>query len=120
MLKRICIGFEIDVAHDFDMRIEISLQPWALFGSNERIIDQQVFGAVLGSLSLSASLSWYLALEKLIAFDRSSVMSIKMAWLTVFDPFYFWKIDFSFLLGIWSYHWSKEGPCHHIKLFCSE
>ena len=37
-------------------------------------IDQYVFGAVLGSLSLIASLSWYLALEKPIAFDTSSVI----------------------------------------------
>ena len=138
LLKRICRALETDVAHNFNMHIEIPSQPWALFGSNERIsliivsvsilmseslvtvsmvwllgrelsfvislhcslkkslnrsalskksvtnslfarrggingifepltiafkIDQYVFGAVLGSLSLIASLSWYLALE---------------------------------------------------------
>ena len=153
------------------MRIEIPSQPWALFGSNERIslvivsvsilmseslvtvsmvwllgrelsfvislhcslkkslnrsalskksvtnslfarrggingifepltiafkIDQYVFGAVLGSLSLIASLSWYLALEKLIAFDNSSVISLKIAWSIVLDSLCFWNTVFSF------------------------
>ena len=59
-------------------------------------IDQYVFGAVLGSLSLIASLSWYLALEKLIAFDNSSVISLKIAWSIVLDSLCFWNTVFSF------------------------
>ena len=47
------------------------------------------FGAILGSLSLMASCSLYLALEKLIAFDNFSGISFKMTWSTVFDSFYF-------------------------------
>ena len=49
---------------------------------------------VLGSLNLTASLSWYLALEKLIVFDNSSEASLKMAWSTMFDSFCFENIAF--------------------------
>ena len=51
--------------------------------------DYYGFGAILGSLSLMASCSLYLALEKLIAFDNFSGISFKMTWSTVFDSFYF-------------------------------
>ena len=50
-------------------------------------IDSYVFGAVLGSLSLTASLSWYLSLEKLIAFDNSIVISFKMTRSHLFNSF---------------------------------
>ena len=36
-IKKIRGGFEITVAHNFNMRIEIPSQPWALFGSTEGI-----------------------------------------------------------------------------------
>ena len=48
--------------------------------------DQQVFGAVLGSLRLTVSFS-YFDLKKLIAFDNSKVLPVKTAWSNVFDPF---------------------------------
>ena len=36
-LKRICRGFEVEVGHSFNMRIEIPSQPLALVGSYEQI-----------------------------------------------------------------------------------
>ena len=38
VLKSIANGFEIKEAHTFIMRIDISLCPWALLGSNDLII----------------------------------------------------------------------------------
>ena len=37
LLKRICGGFAIDFAHNFNMRIEIPSQPLALLQSHERM-----------------------------------------------------------------------------------
>ena len=42
LLKRICRGFEIDVAHNFYMFTEIPSQPWALFEYNEQLEMQLV------------------------------------------------------------------------------
>ena len=57
-------GFEIDVAHNFNMRIEIPSQPWALFGSNERISLIIVSVSILMSESLvTVSMVWLLGRE---------------------------------------------------------
>ena len=64
ILKRICRGFEISVAHNFNMRIEIPSQPWALFGSNERINLIIVLVSLLMSASLLiVSMVWLLGKE---------------------------------------------------------
>ena len=77
LLKRICRGFEIDAAHNFTMRIEIPSQPWALFGSNERISLIIVPVSILMSESL-ATVSMVWLLEKRAAVhDRSTLFSEK-------------------------------------------
>ena len=64
LLKRICRGLETDVAHNFNMRIEIPSQPWALFGSNERISLIIVSVSILMSESLvTVSMVWLLGGE---------------------------------------------------------
>ena len=59
-----CRGFEIDVAHNFNMRIEIPWQPWALFGSNERVSLIIVSASMAMSESLvTVSMVWLLGRE---------------------------------------------------------
>ena len=63
-LRRICRGFEIDVAPNFNIRIEIPSQPWALFGSNERLSLRIISGSILISESLvTVSMVWLLGRE---------------------------------------------------------
>ena len=62
LLKRIWRGFEIDVAHNLNMRIEIPSQPWALFWSNERISLIIVSMLMLESL-VTVSMVWLLGTE---------------------------------------------------------
>ena len=80
-------------------------------------IDQWVFGVALGSSSWS--FSWYLASEKLIAFDNSSVILLKIARSTVFDYFCFWNIAFLFLIRRFILSFIQEGcqSSHKIILF---
>ena len=66
----------------------------------------------LGSLSLIASLSWYLALD-IVVFDNSSVILLKMAWSTVFDYFCFWNIAFSLLIRCLIFSFIQEGSRSH-------
>ena len=64
LLKRICRGFEIDVVHNFNMRIDIPSQLWALFGFNERISLIIVPASILISESLvTVSMVWLLRRE---------------------------------------------------------
>ena len=59
-----CRGFEIEIAHNFTMRIQIPSQPWALFGSNERISLIIVSASILISESLvTVSMTWLLGRE---------------------------------------------------------
>ena len=62
--KRICKGFGIDVAHNFNMRIEIPSQLWTLFGSNEQTSLTIVSVSMLKSGSLvTVSMIWLLGRE---------------------------------------------------------
>ena len=61
LLKRTCRGFEVDIAQDFDMLTDISTEPWALFGSNERRSLTIISVLILKSESLvKVSKFWFL------------------------------------------------------------
>ena len=76
-------------------------------------------GAVLGSISLTTSISWYLALERLIPFDSYSAMSVNIAWSAAFDSFCFWNMDLFFFIGYLILPFIQEGclSSHKIILF---
>ena len=79
-----CSGFDIEVAHSFNIRINVSSWPWALFGSNDLINFNNIivgnFKSRKSFLSFKTYIftnwTWIIYCSKLFTFSLKSVISL--------------------------------------------